>query len=86
MKRIRDELQKCMREIERFVENSKTPRELINLKRRKIGMLGGHVKKDVIPLKRKMSLEEKRKQKKASKREEMECKGILCRKRRTSKF
>lgn len=77
-----EELQRYLKEIEKLVENSRTPRERINLKKRKIEKLGGHVKKQLVPLKRIIGLKERRMAEKASKREEMKSAGIPCKRRR----
>lgn len=81
-KKIAEEIQEHLREIEKFVENSKTPRELINLRRRKVERLGGDVKKHHVPFKRMMHLKEKRKSERSTKKERMEAVGISYKRRR----
>lgn len=81
-RRVSEELQECMREIEKLVESNKTAREVVNMKRKKVGELGGRAKKHVIPLKHAMRLKERRKTRETARRENMESMGIPYRRRR----
>ncbi|AHL28971.1 hypothetical protein EHEL_100365 [Encephalitozoon hellem ATCC 50504] len=80
-RKVSKELQECMREIENVIENSKTPRERINSKKRKMVKLGGHVKKRSVPLNHIMKRIEKRKADAIAERERLESMGVFKKKK-----
>lgn len=75
-RKVPKELQECIKEIENVIENSKTPKERIESKRKKMEMLGGYVKKRCIPLNCIMKSIERRKASAIAERERMESMGI----------
>ena len=75
-RKIAEELKKCMDDIRKYVENSKPPREQINLKKKKVGILGGCVKKHRLPFKHAIRMIEKRKEKVIAKREMLASIGV----------
>ncbi|CCI73987.1 ECU10_0355 [Encephalitozoon cuniculi GB-M1] len=81
-RKIANELQEYMNEIEKIIESDKTPRERINSKRRKMQRLGGHVKKHPTPLNRILERIERRKASVIAERERMESMGISKKKKR----
>ncbi|KAH9411508.1 hypothetical protein HK407_05g08840 [Ordospora pajunii] len=76
VRKISEELIKCMEDIRKYVESRKSPREQINLKKRKVGILGGCVKKHPLPLKHAIRMIDKRKEKAIAKREMLASIGV----------
>jgi hypothetical protein len=78
-----EELKKYMLEIERLVENNKTPAELIRHKKMKIVRLGAtDVRKKVLSFKEIKKIREERQATAAAKRLNLEFMGITRRRRR----
>ncbi|AHL30157.1 uncharacterized protein Eint_100305 [Encephalitozoon intestinalis ATCC 50506] len=81
-RKVQAELQECIKEIEKVIENSKTPKERITLKRKKMERLGGHVKKYTVPLNRIIQRIETKKASAIAERERLEFMGISKKKRK----
>ncbi|WUR04191.1 uncharacterized protein VNE69_07257 [Vairimorpha necatrix] len=73
----RKELEGCMKDIQKYIEDTRTPKERNNLLKRKIVHLGATVKKTTLNFKHIKMLKEHKKIKKENNQEKLRAAGVF---------
>lgn len=73
----RKELDECMKDIKKYIEDNRSPREKINLLKRKVVFLGAETKKTTLNFNHIKMLKEHKKKKKMENKEKLKAAGVF---------